>query len=74
MKNTPEYKSYSHAKSRCTNSNEDAFPHYGGRGIEFRFNSFEEFFSELGPKPEPKHKYSVDRIDNDGHYEPGNVR
>jgi hypothetical protein len=45
---------------------------YGGRGIEFRFISIEQFFAELGPRASPAH--SLDRKDNDGHYEPGNVR
>ena len=39
--------------------------------VEFRFLSFDEFFAELGPRPEG---HSVDRIDPLGHYEPGNVR
>ncbi len=70
--NTAEYRSFSHAKNRCENLNTGAYQHYGKRGIEFRFNSFEEFYAELGDKPSPKH--SLDRIDNDGHYEKGNVR
>jgi hypothetical protein len=71
---TPEASAYYGAKRRCTNSNDESWEYYGGRGIEFRFTSFEEFYAELGEKPEPKHLYSVDRIDNNGHYEPGNVR
>lgn len=72
--NTPEYTSYHAAKKRCTNPKFKQFADYGGRGIEFRFKSFEEFFAEVGPRPEPKFSYSLERIDNDGHYERGNVR
>jgi len=68
-----EVRSYAGAKSRCTNPKTVGYHRYGGRGIEFRFNSFEQFFEVLGPKPTPKH--SVDRYpDYNGHYEPGNVR
>jgi hypothetical protein len=70
---TPEYQSYISAKDRCNNPNTPSYEDYGGRGIQLRFNSFEEWFAELGPKPEPKHLYSVNRINNDGHYEIGNV-
>jgi hypothetical protein len=67
-----EASAYNAARFRCTNtSNKDYFK-YGGRGIEFRFTSFDEWAKELGPKP--SHLYSVDRIDNYGHYEIGNVR
>lgn len=69
---TPEYRAYSLAKGRCNNPKTPNFHLYGGRGIEFRFTSFEEFLQELGFRPSAK--YSVDRIDNDGHYEKGNVR
>lgn len=69
---TPEYFSYQRAARRCQNPTDIRYPLYGGRGIEFRFKSFEEFFAEVGTKPSLKH--SLDRIDNDGHYEPGNVR
>lgn len=73
VKRTPTlYGRYSSARSRCLNPNDPRYPQYGGRGIEFRFTSFMEFKSELGDPPTPDH--SVDRINNDGHYEPGNVR
>lgn len=74
MHNSPEYSTYTAAKGRCDNTNDSNCPDYGGRGIEFRFTSFEEFYDELGEKPEPKRQYSVDRIDNGGHYEKGNVK
>jgi hypothetical protein len=67
-----ENASFSQARQRCVNKHDRAYESYGGRGIEFRFKSFEEFIACLGPKPTPQH--SIDRINNDGHYEPGNVR
>jgi hypothetical protein len=71
---TPEYRSYSHAKARCENPTDNKYSDYGARGIKFLFDSFESFFAELGLKPEPKRLYSVDRKNNEGHYEQGNVR
>lgn len=71
-KMSAEYRAYGQAKQRCTNPKNPAYRNYGGRGIEFRFTSFEEWIKELGLKPGPA--YSVDRINNDGHYEKGNVR
>jgi hypothetical protein len=67
----PEYSSYISAKMRCTNLNNDDFKQYGGRGIEFRFNSFEEFFAEAGHRPAGM---TIDRKDKNKHYEVGNVR
>lgn len=67
-----EYRTYINAKERCENRNSPAYKYYGGRGIEFRFASFEEFLACLGRKPSVK--LSVDRIDVNGHYEIGNVR
>lgn len=73
MKGTPEYAAYQGAKFRCTNPNGNRWLRYGGRGIRFLFTSFEQFFAELGSRPSPEH--SVDRWpNNDGNYEPGNVR
>jgi hypothetical protein len=71
MHKSCEYQAYQHAKSRCENPDTKHYENYGGRGIQFKFNSFEEFFEEIGPRPDGK---SLDRIDNDGHYEIGNVR
>ena len=72
LSGTPEYHAYYHARRRCENSKDRMFPQYGGRGIEFKFRTFEEFHSHLGPRPSRMH--SLDRIDNNGHYEIGNVR
>lgn len=71
--NSPEYDSYQHARKRCTDPKNKDYANYGGRGIEFRFRSFPDFLSALGEeKPTPEH--TVERIDNNGHYEWGNVR
>jgi hypothetical protein len=69
---TKEYRAYASAKARCTNSKHASFPAYGGRGIKFLFNTFEEFINEIGLAPSPQH--SVDRIETNGNYEMGNVR
>lgn len=69
---SPEYRAYQAAKTRCTNPRQSYFEYWSGRGIEFRFSSFEEFLECVGPKPGKT--YTLDRKDNDGHYEPGNVR
>lgn len=62
-------------KTRCLNPNNGRYHRYGGRGIticsEWR-ESFEAFFAHVGPRPSAGH--TLDRINNDGNYEPGNVR
>ena len=60
------YASYGQAKRRC-----ETKEHYIEYGTEFRFSDFEEWWKELGERPEGG---TVDRIDPFGHYEPGNVR
>ena len=67
-----EYSSYSASKDRCTNPNCDDFPNYGGRGIKFLYNNFKEFIEDVGPKPALY--LTIDRINTDGNYEPGNCR
>lgn len=62
-------------KVRCYNKNYEGFANYGGRGIKVCdewLNDFAAFFKYVGNKPSPRH--TLDRIDNDGNYEPGNVR
>lgn len=72
LSETAEHKAYCSAMSRCRNSRAIKYKWYGGRGIEFRYNDFVQFFEDVGLKPTTRH--SLDRIDVDGHYEPGNVK
>lgn len=77
MIHTPEYRSWSLAKSRCLNPKCKDYPNYGGRGVKMcrRWkNSFEAFYEDMRSKPKPKRDYSLDRINNDGNYEPENCR
>lgn len=69
---TSEYHSYCAAKARCNNPNNPNYSAYGGNGIKFLFDSFEEFYNILGDKPGLT--YTLDRINPKGHYEPNNVR
>lgn len=71
-KKTPEWLAYNDAKQRCSNPNNPAYKDYGERGIRVEFASFEEFLADIGARPSPD--LSLDRINNDGHYEAGNVR
>ena len=68
----PEYQVYQTAKDRCTNPNSQRWYTHGSRGIKMKFESFDEFYAHIGPRPSKD--YSLERIDNDGHYEPGNVK
>lgn len=75
MSNKPEYRVWHNMKQRCLNPNHKKYSDYGGRGItvyEEWINDFATFYDAVGERPHPK--YSLDRIDNDGNYEPGNVR
>lgn len=63
------------AMYRCHSPRSKNWPNYGGRGIEFRFPSLEEFARYISLLPHStSYGRSIDRIDNDGHYEPGNLR
>jgi hypothetical protein len=75
MAGTPEHRAWKAAKGRCYNPKNSMFKTYGSRGItmcdEWK-NDFYKFYSEVGDRPSPKH--SLDRVDNNRGYEPGNVR
>lgn len=73
---TPEYTTWWSMIARCIYPSQDNYERYGGRGItvcaEWR-NSYETFLAHAGRRPSPKH--SIDRYpNNNGNYEPGNVR
>lgn len=75
LSSASEYRSWQHLRERCTVASDPAYGRYGGRGItvcDRWLNSFENFIADMGRKPSPQH--SIDRIDNDGNYEPGNCR
>ena len=67
------YNSWAGIMRRCTNPKADNYYLYGGRGIRFcdRWKSFAAFLEDMGECPPG---LSIDRIDNDGNYEPGNCR
>lgn len=71
----PTYRSWCMMKTRCTNKNFPRYPEWGGRGItvcDRWLNSYEDFLADVGPRPKGT---SIDRYpDNNGNYEPGNVR
>lgn len=69
-----EYNSWSQMLRRCLNSEDKSYPSYGGRGIKVceRWLDFDNFLDDMGNKPSLLH--SIDRIKNDGNYEPSNCR
>lgn len=78
---SPEYRAYAAMKNRCLNKRQARFKDYGARGItvcdrwlhgDGERGGFECFLADLGPKPSSRH--SVERVDNDRGYEPGNVK
>lgn len=71
---TTEYRIWKGIITRCTNPNRPEYPRYGGRGIKVcdRWRTFANFFADMGRRPSKKH--SLDRIDNDGDYQPSNCR
>ncbi len=75
MSNTSEYHTWSCMKRRCYSEKVERYPYYGGRGItvcDRWLNSFLAFYEDMGAKPFPKAQ--IDRINNDGNYEPSNCR
>lgn len=74
-RHTPEYISWNAMKNRCENEKAHSYSDYGARGIRVHESwrtSFETFLNDVGPRPGPRHQ--LGRIDNEGNYEPGNVK
>jgi hypothetical protein len=73
-KRPAEYWPWQMMKQRTSNPKATGYDLYGGRGIDMdpRWLDFETFLADMGPRPSPKH--SLDRIDVNGGYWPGNVR
>lgn len=71
-----EYRSWEHMRARCLNARHPKFKDYGGRGIAVceRWSVYENFLADMGRRPDPVRNYSIDRIDVNGNYEPGNCR
>jgi ribosomal protein S30 len=75
MYGTPEYNAWRSMIQRCNNPRTRSWKNYGARGIKVHpgwEENFEGFLADVGPRPSRRH--SLDRIDNEGDYEPGNVR
>ncbi len=74
MKDAPEFKIWKSMRARCRDINAPSAKYYVLRGIRVceRWDDFENFYADMGPRPSPN--LSIDRINNDGNYEPVNCR
>ena len=79
MTRISEHTSWMSMKSRCKNLNNPSYHNYGGRGIKvckrwLGENGFKNFLKDMGERPEPKKNYSIERINNNGNYQPSNCK
>lgn len=74
MSKTSEYNIWRSMRQRCQRKNHGSYKFYGGRGIKVcdRWQTFENFYKDMGAKPTSKH--TIERVNNDGNYEPSNCK
>lgn len=70
---SPSYRTWLAMRQRCRDPRQKSFKNYGGRGIRVcdRWQTFDNFYADMGDRPEGR---TIDRIDNNRGYEPGNCR
>ena len=74
MSKSPEFKVWKLMRNRCNNTDSPDYPRWGGRGIRVcpRWDaSFSDFYADMGPRPDGT---SIERMDNNGNYDPGNCK
>lgn len=74
MGHLPEYMVWVGMRQRCNNSSNDRYLDYGGRGIKVckQWDDFKQFYSDMGPRPSAG--LSIERMNNNGNYEPSNCK
>lgn len=74
MSRTAEHNTWCEIRRRCEDVKRENYATHGARGIRVceRWQTFENFYADMGPRPSNKH--TIERINNDGHYEPGNCK
>lgn len=74
LSHLPEYRIWKGIRRRCNNKNEQWYHRYGGRGIKVckQWNNFENFYQDMGSRPNSD--FWIERINNNGNYEPTNCR
>lgn len=76
LRQHPLYTAWANTRQRCTNPNNPSWKNYGGRGITIcdEWDEFTSYLDYVKSLPGYDTGMDLDRIDNDGNYEPGNVQ